>query len=121
MPSDLILYIDDILDLKMFEVKFGGKYRILTADTGEKGLKLLDSFRNIKIVIADMKMAGMNGLDFTRNAFKKYPNIDYFLVTGYEISKGEQHAIDTGMVKKCFTKPFNLNEISHKIEEVLSK
>jgi response regulator RpfG family c-di-GMP phosphodiesterase len=121
MASDLILYIDDILDLKMFEVKFGGKYRILTAESGEKGLKMLDSFRNIKIVIADMKMSGMNGLEFTRNAFKKYPEIDYFLVTGYEISKGVQHAIDTGMVKKCFTKPFNLNEISHKIEEVLSK
>lgn len=119
MVGKLILYIDDILDVKMFEVKFGGKYRILTADSGEKGLKLLDTFRNIKIVIADMKMSGMNGLEFTRKAFEKYPDIDYFLVTGYVVSKGVQQAIDAGIVRECFTKPFNLNEMSHRLEEAM--
>jgi response regulator RpfG family c-di-GMP phosphodiesterase len=118
---NLILYVDNILDLKMFEVKFGDKFHLLTADTGEKGLEMLENFKDIRIVIADMKMTGMNGLEFTRKAFEKYPEIDYFLLTGYEISKRVQHAVETGMVRKCFTKPFNLNEISHKIEEVLSK
>jgi response regulator RpfG family c-di-GMP phosphodiesterase len=117
----LILYVDDeFLNLKLFEVKFGSKYHILTAENGYKGLELLDKFPNIKIVISDMKMPEMNGIDFTIRAREKYPELNYYILTGYEINDQIKNAINTGLVKTCFCKPFNWIEISADIEKSVS-
>lgn len=118
----LILYVDDeFLNLKLFEVKFGNKFHILTAENGLKGLELLDKFPNIKIVISDMKMPEMNGIEFTSRAKQKYPSINYFILTGYEINDQIRNAISTGLVKTCFCKPFNWVEISTDIEKAISR
>lgn len=120
MPKPLILYIDDeYLNLKMFEVKFSSKYHLLTADNGYSGLEIIASFPEIRIVIVDMKMPEMNGLDFIGHAALKHPGLSYFVVTGYEIDDRLRESISSGLVKKCFTKPLNLNEISLTIEEEL--
>lgn len=119
-PKPLILYIDDeYLNLKMLEVKYSSKYHLLTADNGFSGLDIIDNFPEIKIVIVDMRMPEMNGLEFIRQAALKHPGLSYFVVTGYEIDDKVKESISSGLVKKCFTKPLNLNEISLAIEEEL--
>lgn len=116
----LILFIDDeYLNLKMFEVKFGNKYHIITADNGFSGLEILNSFPEIKIVIVDMKMPQMNGLEFINKAMLIHPELIFFIVTGYEVDDNLRKASESGIVKKCFTKPLNLNEILVSIEEEL--
>ncbi|HEX2968696.1 MAG TPA: response regulator [Bacteroidales bacterium] len=122
MPDKpIILYVDDeFLNLKLFEVKFGNKYHILTAENGSRGLELLESVPNVRIVISDMKMSDINGIDLTKKAIEKYPAVDYFILTGYDINEEIRKAYNSGLIKKYFCKPLNFLEISSSIEEVLS-
>jgi two-component system response regulator (stage 0 sporulation protein F) len=116
----IILYVDDeFINLKIFEINLSKKYYVLTAESGMKGLEILDNKSDIKIVVSDMKMPQMNGIEFIRKAREKYPKISYFLLTGYEITDEIEEAIKAGLIIKYFRKPFNMLEISTVIEKAI--
>ena len=102
-----ILYVDDEpTNLMLFEQLFKTKYQVLTAESGYKGLKLLTQRPDIHVIISDMKMPGMNGLEFIQESKKLYPSILYFILTGYEITEEIQESLENGLISKYFQKPF---------------
>ena len=116
-----ILYVDDEpINLKLFELNFRSKYSILTASGGFEGLEILKNTPKISIVISDMKMPRMNGLEFIATAKKTFPNITYFILTGYDITDEINEAITTNLIDKYFRKPFNFKEINNAIVEAIS-
>jgi two-component system response regulator (stage 0 sporulation protein F) len=117
----IILYVDDeLINLKVFEINLSKKYHVLTSESVLKGLEILDTFQKIKVVVSDMRMPQMNGIEFIKKAKSKYPDIGYFILTGYEITNEIQEAIDNGLIQRYFCKPFNMKEISSIIESTLS-
>jgi len=108
-----ILYVDDEpINLILFDRIFGKKYAIRAADSGMKGLEVLDEDPDIKIIISDMRMPHMNGLQFISKAREKHPDLIYFILTGYEISKEITDALEQKLIDRYFQKPFKLEEIS---------
>jgi len=71
------------------------------------------------VVISDMKMPQMNGIEFITRARQKRPNIHYYILTGFEITDEIQSALNSKIIRKYFRKPFNMNEISSEIEAAL--
>lgn len=117
----LILYVDDeFINLKLFEVKFGISYHIITAGDGDKGLDLISSFPGVRIVISDMKMPGMNGIEFIKKASEKVPSAAFFIITGFELNDEISQACESGLIRKYFCKPINFNEISVELSEALN-
>jgi len=115
-----ILYVDDEpINLQLFEINFSKKYTVCTAIDGFSGLKMLDENPDILAVISDMKMPGMNGIEFIEKSNEKYPEKKYFILTGYEITEVISGAIETGLIIKCFSKPFNLEEIERELKEAI--
>jgi len=115
-----ILYVDDeIVNLQLFQLIFSNKYEVFTAENGLKGLELLDNNHNVSIVISDMKMPFMNGIEFIQKSKAKYKKISYFILTGYEITNEIQEALNLGLIVKYFRKPFNKSEIDSEIELAL--
>jgi two-component system, response regulator, stage 0 sporulation protein F len=115
-----ILYVDDeIINLQLFKLVFSNKYEIITAENGVKGLELLDKNQDISIVISDMKMPYMTGIEFIQQSKSKYQNIRYFILTGFDITDEIQEALNHGLIIKCFRKPFNKAEINSEIESAL--
>ena len=115
-----ILYVDDeIVNLQLFKLVFSNKYEVFTAENGLKGLELLDNNHNVSIVISDMKMPIMNGIEFIQKSKAKYQKISYFILTGYEITNEIQEALNLGLIVKYFRKPFNKSEIDSEIELAL--
>ena len=50
------------------------KYEVLTAENGIKGLEVLNIYPDVAVVISDMKMPVMNGLEFIIEPIKeKFP------------------------------------------------
>ena len=116
-----ILYVDDEpINLTFFEINFSAKYKVYTALDGFKGLDLLDKELDIFLIISDMKMPGMNGIEFIKKAKEKYPSKKYYILTGFEITKEIQEALDTKLILKYFRKPFNIKEIGSVIEDALN-
>lgn len=115
-----ILYVDDEqINLQLFSMLFEKKFNILTALSGNEGLNILETKNDFSIVISDMKMPGMNGIEFIKKAREKYNNIRYFILTGFEITKEISEALKQKIICSYFKKPFIPNDIEKKIEEVL--
>ncbi|HAN19435.1 MAG: hypothetical protein A2X13_02055 [Bacteroidetes bacterium GWC2_33_15] len=117
----VILYVDDEpINLMLFEQMFKTKYKILTAESGYSGLNILNKNPEIKVVISDMKMPGMNGIEFILKAKELFPNILFYILTGYEITPEIQESLENGLISKYFQKPFNMKEIDDSISEIFA-
>jgi two-component system, response regulator, stage 0 sporulation protein F len=111
-----ILYVDDEpVNLMLFEQLFRRKHTVHTADSGFTGLEVLKANPEIAVIISDMKMPGMNGIEFIRQAKIFFPKKLFYILTGYEITPEIQHALESGLISKYFQKPFNMTDIEHSI------
>jgi len=117
-PKITILYVDDEpINLFLFSQIFERQYKVITAESGYAGLNLIEKNPNIYAVISDMKMPGMNGIEFIQKAKELYSNIHYYILTSYDITPEIDEALKTGLIDKYFQKPFNLQEIEFAITE----
>jgi DNA-binding NtrC family response regulator len=115
-----LLYVDDEpLNLKLFALNFSKKFNVITSESPYEGLALLKSPPKINVVISDMKMPGMNGIEFIRAAKKEFPNLTFFIITGFDITVEIAEALKEGIIYKYFRKPFNMKEVESSINEVL--
>jgi two-component system response regulator (stage 0 sporulation protein F) len=115
-----LMYVDDEkMNLKLFELNFNRKYEVITAESGISALNLLEEHLDTEIVISDMKMPVMTGLEFIKKAKLKYADIKYYILTGYNITDEIQEALDSKLILKYFRKPFNFNEIDNALKTAL--
>jgi two-component system, response regulator, stage 0 sporulation protein F len=115
-----VLYIDDEeINLELFAYNFSDKYEVITDCCGLKGLDCLQKFPDIRVVISDMKMPNMNGLEFVTRAKEIFSDKMYFILTGYDITEEIRAAIDKKIIIKYFRKPFNIKEIEDAIYNVI--
>jgi len=112
MSSIKILNVDDEpINGMMFRSVFKNKYNVLTADSGQQGIEMLLANQDIKVVITDMRMPGMDGIEFVNKAKTLFPGIAYFILTGYEVTPAIKKSLESGLVNRCFTKPLDIKEI----------
>jgi response regulator RpfG family c-di-GMP phosphodiesterase len=115
-----ILYVDDEqLNLELFSIVFNNKFHVITATSGQEGLQKLDEHEDIAVVISDMRMPEMNGIEFISNAKKKFANLYYFILTGFEINEEIADALKQKLIDRYFKKPFNSKEIEQTIYELV--
>lgn len=122
-PNITILYVDDEeANLFIFEKMFEKKYLVLTAHSGREGLEQLENnSSDIIVVISDMRMPAMNGVEFIREAKNNYSNIAYFILTGFDFNDEIEDALNTHLIHKFFTKPFEMQEIETAISEAIQE
>ncbi|HCT29761.1 MAG TPA: response regulator [Bacteroidales bacterium] len=111
-----VLYVDDEpINLLLFKANFKKKFEVITAKSGNEGLTILNNNPDTKVVISDMKMPGMSGLEFIRIAKQNYPNVSFYILTGFDITDEISNALEEKLIHKYFKKPFNINEIEKAI------
>jgi len=117
MKKIKILYVDDEkINLMLLKLNFRDKYEVITATSASEGLKLLESEKDISIVISDMRMPNITGIDFVKEAKNKYPEIKYFILTGLEVTSEINEALEAGLILDYFKKPFKSDEIENSIK-----
>lgn len=115
-----ILYVDDEpINLSLLQYNLKDKFDVLIAESGVEGLELLKTNPHILIVISDMKMPGMSGIDFIKLAKKDFPDIQYFILTGFDITVEIVDALNERLIHKYFRKPVDMKEIEASLLEVL--
>src|SRR4030043_1018271 len=108
-----LLYVEgEPMNLMLFELNFGNAYMIFTAESGTTGLEILEANPGISVVFSDMRMSGMSGIEFIRKAKRNYPYVKFLILTGYEITDEIQEALQSGLIEKYISKPFNTKEIT---------
>ncbi len=116
-----ILCVDDEKNvLKAIERLFlDSDYEILTAESGEEGLETLTNNETIQLVVSDYRMPRMNGVDFLREVYKKWPDTIRIVLSGYADTASIVEAINDGHIYKFIPKPWNDDELKFTIAKAL--
>lgn len=116
-----ILYVDDEpINLMLFELNFKSKYTVLTAADAKEGIEVLEKNPTIPIIISDMKMPEINGVDFLRIVKSKFPQSSCFILTGFDVTQDIQQAIEDKIIIKYLAKPFVISEINTAISSIVN-
>jgi PAS domain S-box-containing protein len=117
-----ILLIDD----EQMIIKVGEElleelgYNVLTAESGPDALKLYaKNADKIDLVIMDMIMPGMGGGETFDRLKQIKPNIKVLLSSGYSINGQASEILKRGC-DGFIQKPFNINQLSEKIQEIIA-
>ncbi len=112
---------DEPTNILLFEVNFKRTYRVISARSGFEAIELLKQNPDIDIVFCDMKMPGMNGLEFARQAAQVKHGLHCYILTGYDISPQVIEAINEGWITGYIQKPFDINQINDAINKALGR
>jgi len=114
-----LLYVEDntIIQKIVKEILQTHFKEIYIANDGEKGLKLYQE-KNPDIVLADISMPNMNGLDMISNIKKLNPNQKIALLTGYNNITYLNKAINIG-VDKYILKPIDHKQMLIALEDIV--
>lgn len=115
-----ILFIDDELPMReMFQRLFeDSDYEILLARNGSEGLETFTK-EKVHLVITDLSMPGMNGLEVLKEIKKRDPNVPVILITAYATIETAVEAIKEGAYDYS-TKPFDPDAIEITIKNALA-
>lgn len=103
-----ILLIDDDRAVRdMLEMLFGDEHECHTADRAEQAIELLE-FQNYDVVITDVSMPGLGGLEVLRRIKQRHP-IPVIVISG-RADQYEHAALKMGAFA-FFGKPFSLAEL----------
>jgi len=95
-------------------------YTILTAASGQEGLEIIEK-ENVQIIISDYRMPGMNGVDFLKEARKKWPDTVRIVLSGYADTAAIVSAINEGQIYKFVPKPWNDEELKVTISNAIER
>lgn len=90
----------------------------LACDGREAVQKAIDFKPNV--ILMDMKMPNMNGLEACSEIFKMDPNTPIIMMTAYGEMEVVKKALEIG-VKKYITKPFDIMDLRNMVNEVLDQ
>ena len=118
-----ILCVDDEASIlkALVRVFMDSSYEILTADSGEEGLTVLEKTYPIQVVMSDYRMPGMNGVDFLREVCKQWPDTVRIVLSGYADTASVVAAINEGEIYKFIPKPWNDDELKVTISNAVER
>lgn len=85
-------------------------YETVTAATGEEALRAFEDAR-FDIVLSDLRMPGMDGIDLIRQIHEKDPYVAAIVFTGYGSQEQVIKAFREGRVNYFLTKPFEADQL----------
>ena len=118
-PGPTILVVDDDAGQRsLLESCLSAHgYQIITAACGEEALVALDS-GDVAMMISDVRMPGISGLDTLRRAREKHASLPVLLVTAYADVRDAVGAMRDGAVD-YLEKPIDLDELVSSVSQAV--
>lgn len=115
-----ILAVDDESSvLEAYRLILEEEYTLLTAQNGEEALKIL-SQEHIDLVLLDLKLPGMGGLEILERLKQIDENIDVIVITAVNDVSSAVKSIKLGAYD-YFTKPFDVDKLLTTIQRVFER
>ena len=122
MTAPFIMLVDDetIFVETMAKRLAARNMEIITAFSGEEGLEKLKSNPKLDVIILDIKMPGMDGIEALKEIKKISPLTEVIMLTGHATIELGINGMKMGAYD-FLTKPCDIEEIALKIEEAVKK
>jgi len=110
-----VLLVDDEPQILVaLEDLLSDQFTVLTADSGEKALNLMDQLHDIAVVVTDQRMPMMSGDELVARLAHDY-SAQRILVTGYADLGAVVRAVNEGRIFAYATKPWNEADLRLKV------
>lgn len=121
MDLPRILYVDDeVINLELFQLTFLGDFEVVMAESAQEGLELLDRCPEIQVVISDLKMPVMNGLEFITQVKKNDPARICMILTAFKESEFMLEGFDKELIYRYLVKPWDRERLKNTILDALA-
>jgi len=121
VAKECILVVDDAPNtLEVLRRNLTSKgYQVFTAPGVVEAIKILDT-TPIDLVITDLKMPRVSGLDLIKHVRENFKNTEVMMITGYATVGGAVEAVKTG-AEEYLSKPFTDEELFSAVQRALDK
>lgn len=115
-----ILIIDDQMGIRMLltELLRREGYETYQAANGKEAIALLAA-NAFHLILLDMKIPGMNGIEILREIRQREPGVPVMMMTAYGELEMVEEAKKLGVVH-YFAKPFDVEEIRREVNKALA-
>jgi two-component system response regulator (stage 0 sporulation protein F) len=116
-----ILIVDDQKGVRrLLEELFRQEgWEVRSAADGLEALKLVDKVLP-DLILMDVKMPNMNGLEATQEIMLRQPGISIIMMTAYGEIEVVRQALEAG-VKRCISKPFDIKDLRDMVDKVMAE
>lgn len=106
MSEANILLVDDEPNvLGSLQRQLSRRYSVTISESGYDALEILKSHGPFAVIVSDMRMAGMNGIQLLKEVKSSYPDTIRIMLTGNGDKDTAIEAVNTGQIFRFFNKP----------------
>ncbi|MFP4168866.1 MAG: HD domain-containing phosphohydrolase [Desulfonatronovibrionaceae bacterium] len=118
MRKEKILFVDDDTNLlDSFKRVLRGEFEVDTAPGPVTGLQKLNKSGPYAVVVADMKMPEMSGIEFLKRVRELFPDTVRIVLTGHGDLQVSIEAINRGRIFRFLTKPCGKEDMLRALED----
>ena len=109
-----ILVVDDDAEVREIVAEFltDAGYRVLQAEGGRDALRVLDQAGVVDLVITDVRMPDISGIDLAERITRDRQGLKVILISGYFVAR------ETSL--RLLRKPFRMKELEEAVEAELA-
>lgn len=104
--TEKILFVDDEPNvLASIKRQFRKRFDLQVADSGDCALQILREEGPFAVIVSDMRMPGMSGVELLSRVKELYPDMVRIMLTGNADQQTAMEAVNTGHIFRFLTKP----------------
>lgn len=119
MAQPTILYVEDNEDLRESVVMaLEGSYAVTACATGEQALALIEQGDGWDLLVTDVSLPGLSGLELARRAVQRKPEQWVVLCSGYDV---RDDLVSLGSNARALVKPFALDALEDLLRDIVAR
>ncbi|MEQ8693900.1 MAG: response regulator [Gammaproteobacteria bacterium] len=120
MDNNFVLLVDDDQSLlNGLKRQFHRRFNLLAAIGGDEALETMKSKVDIAVVVADMQMPKMNGVQLLEEIARRSPDTTRIMLTGNADQQTAIDAVNKGKIFRFFNKPCDSEVLAEGIDAAL--
>ena len=121
-PKPRVLCVDDEeFILEGIASNLRKSFKITTAKSGQEALDLMEREETFPIIISDMRMPGMDGAQFLKQARQVSPDSIRILLTGHADLEAAISVVNEGKIFRYLTKPCPVKELKEILDQAMGQ
>ncbi len=123
IPSHVMLVDDEVPFVETMTKRLSKRKRnlkVVEAFSGPEALQRLSSEKNVDVVILDVKMPGMDGIETLREIKRRHPLVEVIMLTGHATIETAIEGMKLGAFDYLM-KPCDIDQLLDKVNEATAR
>lgn len=103
---------DDAAVTRGLKLNLSDQFDVVTANDGAEALRLLDSGEPVAVVITDLRMPGMDGVELLEEVKSRFPDVVRIMLSGTVDVAASIRAVNAGGVQHMLLKPSTSEQLA---------